>query len=280
MTATTGLAGASAPGERQLARTGRVALADLRSESMLIGGRALRHFVRSPSMLVATFGFPLLQLFILLAAFQVLIAQTVGESYVDRLAPFIILTTAFSAIGSSAIEFWSEIRGGVFTRFRTMPINALSVLVGRMLGDLARILAIGALVAVIAHLVGFRFAEGVPAALGFFALVAVFGVMCTSIGIVAALSAPHPPAIMQRVQLPSLVFFFLSSGYMPISAFPGWVQPVVRLNPVSLASEALMGLSSGGPVLLPALGMLGWAVGISAICGVVMVRRFRGLVAG
>lgn len=253
---------------------------DVLANSVLIGGRVLKHFVRSPVMVIATFGFPVLQLFMLLAAFQLLVRDAVGESYVARLAPLIVLITAFSAILSSAIGFWVDIRSGVFTRFRTMPINSLSVLFGRILGDLARIMVIAVLVVVIAYLPGFRFAQGLGAALAFFVLVALYGVMCTSIAVLVALSAPHPGAIVRWVQLPSLALTLMSSGYVPLGVFPGPVQPFVAVNPMSLASEALIGLSRGGPVLVPVLGTVAWTVGVSVICAFLVARKFRRFVAG
>ncbi|MEU0005711.1 ABC transporter permease [Streptomyces sp. NPDC006314] len=265
---------ATSPTPVQMSTTG------LWAQSTLIGGRVLKHFVRSPMMLLSTFGFPLLQLFMLLAAFKIIVRDTLGESYVVRLAPLIILVTAFSAIGSSAIAFWVDIRSGVFNRLRAMPINALSVLLGRMLGDLVRSLGIAVLVALIAQLPGFRFRQGVAAVLGFFLLVALFGLMCTSIAVVAALSAPYPPVIMRWVQMPTLALTMLSSGYMPSDAFPSAIRPVVAANPVSTAVEALVGLSQGGPLLVPVLATLAWTVGVSVLCAFVTVRKFRGFVAG
>ncbi|MEU8963952.1 ABC transporter permease [Streptomyces sp. NPDC048491] len=250
------------------------------AESGIIAGRVLKLFVRSPMMLLATFGFPLLQLFMLLAAFNILVHDTLGGSYVVRLAPLIILITAFSAIGSSAIAFWVDIRSGVFNRLRAMPINALSMLFGRMLGDLVRILGIAALVAAIAYLPGFRFEQGFGAAVGFFVLVALFGLMCTSIAVVAALSAPYPPVIMAWVQLPTLALTLMSSGYMPLDAFPSAIRSVVAAQPVSTAVEALVGLSHGGPLLVPVLATVAWTVGISVLCAFVTVRKFRNFVAG
>ncbi|MFG2603305.1 ABC transporter permease [Streptomyces sp. NPDC048514] len=265
---------ATSPAPLQIPATG------LWAQSTLIGGRVLKHFVRSPMMLLATFGFPLLQLFMLLAAFKIIVHDTLGQSYVLRLAPLIILVTAFSAIGSSAIAFWVDIRSGVFNRLRAMPINALSVLVGRMLGDLVRILGIAVLVALIALAPGFRFRQGVAATVGFFVLVVLFGLMCTSLSVVAALSAPYPPVIMQWVQLPTLALTMLSSGYMPRDAFPSAIRPVVAANPVSTAVEALVGLSHGGPLLVPVLATVAWTVGVSVLCAFVTVRKFRGFVAG
>ncbi len=242
---------------------------------MLIAGRTLRRFVRTPALLVATFGFPVLQLFMLLAAFSALVGQTMQEDYVRRLAPFIVLATAFSSMGSSGISFWMDIRSGILTRLQTMPLNAASVLLGRILGDLVRIVVIAVLVALIALIPGFRFQRGPAAAAAFFGVVLLFGTMCTAISLTTALVSPNPGAIMRRLQLPTLVLSFLSSGYMPLAAFPEVSQPFVRANPLSIANTTLIGLSAGGPVLVSLLETAGWALGVSAACVIVMIRRFR-----
>ncbi len=253
---------------------------DLLANSVVIAGRVLRHFARSPVMIIATVGFPVLQLFMLLAAFQILVQDSSGGSYIARLAPLIVLITAFSSILSTSIGFWADIRSGVFTRFRTMPINSMSVLAGRVLGDLARIMIVAVVVVAIAYLPGFRFERGVPAAAAFFLLVAVFGVMCTSISVLVALTAAHPGVIVRWVHLPTLTLTLMSSGYVPLEAFPGPIQPLVAANPISLISQALMGLSSGGPLLVPILGTLAWTLGAIAVCAVLIGRRFRTFVAG
>ncbi|MEV4246381.1 hypothetical protein AB0J63_23535 [Streptosporangium canum] len=38
---------------------------------------------------------------------------------------------------------------------------------------------------------------------------------------------------------------FLSSGFVPVERFPGFLQPVVRANPLSLAGDALVGRFRG-----------------------------------
>ncbi|GAB3934915.1 hypothetical protein GCM10027614_08780 [Micromonospora vulcania] len=73
---------------------------------------------------------------------------------------------------------------------------------------------------------------------------------------------------------PATLLFIFSSGFVPVSAFPSVVQPVVRANPFSVATEALVGLSTGGPVLVPVLQTLAWVLGLGTVCLLVAVRRF------
>ncbi|MFE1872751.1 MULTISPECIES: ABC transporter permease [unclassified Streptomyces] len=246
--------------------------------SAIIAGRVIRQFVRNRMMLIVTVAFPLLQLFMLLAAFSVLVRDTQDFDYVRRLAPLIVLTTAFSSILTTAIALWSDIRSGVFNRLRAMPLDMRAYVFGRIGGDFVRIMGVAVLVTLVAHTVGFRFSQGPLAVLGFFGIVALFGMMCSALAVAVALVAQHPGIIVRYVQMPTLVLTLMSSGYVPLEAFPGWIQPAVSVNPVSLAAEALAGLSHQGALTVPVLGTAAWTLGVTAVCTVVATRRFAMLV--
>ncbi|MFE2379059.1 ABC transporter permease [Streptomyces sp. NPDC059398] len=252
--------------------------ATLARASAIIAGRVIRQFVRNRMMLIVTIAFPLLQLFMLLAAFSVLVRDTQDVDYVRRLAPLIVLTTAFSSILTTAIALWSDIRSGVFNRLRAMPLDMRAYVFGRIGGDFVRIMGVAVLVTLVAHTVGFRFSRGPLAIVGFFGIVALFGMMCSALAVAVALVAQHPGIIVRYVQMPTLVLTLMSSGYVPLEAFPGWIQPVVSVNPVSLAAGALTGLSHQGALTGPVLGTAGWTLGITAVCTVVATRRFAMLV--
>ncbi|MFJ4878271.1 ABC transporter permease [Streptomyces sp. NPDC088745] len=250
----------------------------LAGASAIIAGRVVRQFVRNRMMLIVTVAFPLLQLFMLLAAFSVLVRDTQDVDYVRRLAPLIVLTTAFSSILTTAIALWSDIRSGVFNRLRAMPLDMRAYVFGRIGGDFVRIMGVAVLVTLVAHTVGFRFSNGPLATLGFFGVVALFGMMCSALAVAVALVAQHPGIIVRYVQMPTLVMTLMSSGYVPLEAFPGWIQPAVGVNPVSLAAEALAGLSHQGALTVPVLGTAAWTLGVTAVCTVVATRRFALLV--
>ncbi|MBZ4497909.1 ABC transporter permease [Dermacoccus sp. Tok2021] len=244
--------------------------------SFVMAGRVVRHYLHSRMMLIVTIAFPLLQLFMLLAAFGVLVRETEGLNYVQRLAPLIVLTTAFSSILPTAIAIWSDIRSGVFDRLRTMPLDIRAYALGRVGGDFVRIMAVAVLVSAVAYTVGFRFTRGVLATVAFFGVVALFAMMCSVLAVVVALCAPHPGIIVRYVQMPTLVLTLMSTGYVPLEAFPQWIQPVVAITPVSLAADSLAALAGRGPVLGPVLGTLAWTAAITAVSTMIARRRFVG----
>ncbi|MDT0261459.1 ABC transporter permease [Jatrophihabitans sp. DSM 44399] len=210
-----------------------------------MAARVVRTFLRSRVMVISTVLFPLLQLFMLLA-FRLLVYSATGEAYVV-LTPLMALVTAWSAILSNSIGFWTDLNSGIFTRLRAMPINMSSVLIGRVIGDLVRIMSAAAVIVVCALIPGFRLSRGVVAAVGFFVLITLFGAMCSAVSIAVGMSAQHPGIIVKWVQLPTLTLTLMSSGYVPLHAFPGWIQPLVAVNAISVTTEALVGLSHGWP---------------------------------
>jgi ABC-2 type transport system permease protein len=68
---------------------------------------------------------------------------------------------------------------------------------------------------------------------------------------------------------------FFSTGFVPLDQFPRSIQPAVQHQPVSYAVEAMRGLSLGGPVLAPMIGILLWSVGVGAACAIPLAIGYR-----
>jgi hypothetical protein len=65
---------------------------------------------------------------------------------------------------------------------------------------------------------------------------------------------------------PQVVAGMMSQAGLRRDVFPGWLQPVVRAQPMS-AIEAVRALADGGPTLWPVLQSLAWIVGLIAMFG-------------
>ncbi|MFI6482110.1 ABC transporter permease [Nonomuraea sp. NPDC050663] len=239
--------------------------------TLLLAGRTLVRFWRSVPMVISALVFPLLLMVTILAMF----GELMGGGYVGRLAPLIVLSTATYGMPDSAVGFFRERAGGMLDRLRVLPIPGPAPLLGRVLGDVARIVAVGAIAVAAAHLAGFRFGGGVGATLGFLAVVALFGAMCTWIAVLVGLYAESEEAAAGTLNGPTTLIFFLSSAFVPLEAFPDVVKPLVVANPLSFASEALIALAGGRPAGTPLLVTVIVTVTSSVVCGWLAVRRFR-----
>ncbi|HKT06014.1 MAG TPA: ABC transporter permease [Rugosimonospora sp.] len=248
------------------------------SQTLLFAGRNVRRFFRSRPNLVSVLLFPLLLMLMQLALAGKIVTAAAHGAYVDRLAPDIILVTAAFGTTVTALAMLNDIRSGLLDRVRTLPVSAFSVLGGRVVGDVARVLLVALIATGVAYLPGFRFTQGALAVLGFYGVVALFATMVTALGVLAGLSFKGMDTIRAVVGNPVLLLFLFSSGFVPVAEFPDFLQPFVRANPISIAATALYGLSHGGPVALPLLETLAWTLGVSACCVPLAIRRYRRLV--
>lgn len=245
------------------------------AEVTLLTGRTLRRFVRTPPAVVSAFAFPLLLLLVQLALFDRLVTDVDDRPYVERITPLVALSTAAFGASVTAIGIFGDLTGGFIDRLRAMGVRLSAVLAGRVVGDVLRVLATSSLIVAVAHLFGFRFDEGVVAVAGFFAVAALFAVLCSAMAVLAAAGARSQESLAAAVGLPATLMFFLSSGFVPVASFPGALQPVVRANPLSAAVDALIGLSSGGPVADGLLQLLLWTAAALVLFAVVSARRMR-----
>jgi oleandomycin transport system permease protein len=56
---------------------------------------------------------------------------------------------------------------------------------------------------------------------------------------------------------------------------PGWLQPVVKANPLTVVSDATRGLLVGGPVATPVWQSAAWIAGITVVFVALAVRGYR-----
>ena len=70
---------------------------------------------------------------------------------------------------------------------------------------------------------------------------------------------------------------FASSAFAPPETMPGWLQPIVEVNPITVATDALRGLLLGGPVLDPVLRTLVWIVALTVVFAPLAIRQYRRL---
>ena len=56
---------------------------------------------------------------------------------------------------------------------------------------------------------------------------------------------------------------------------PGWLQSFVKINPITIFSDAMRGLMLGGPVAVSVLQAAAWIVGLSLVFGSLTVSRYR-----
>jgi len=156
-----------------------VSLAARDSATML--RRDVRHALRFPMMTISGMSVPIILLLLFAGIFGHALAASLGAapggtSYIDYLAPGILVMTAGFAAEGTAVNVCTDMAEGIIARFRTMAISRASVLTGQVAGSTIRTMISGVLVIGVALLLGFRSSAGPVewiAAAGVFAMLTV-----------------------------------------------------------------------------------------------------------
>jgi ABC-2 type transport system permease protein len=200
---------------------------------------------------------------------------TVGASnYVNYVLPgLIIMTAAAELIGTSTFTS-IDMTGGIYNRFRTMPIFRPSILIARVVASVFQAVISMAIV------LGIAFAMGLSphatlvdwiAIAGFLAYLSftlcwlglAFGVAAKSVG--TASNGPFPLILLPLV----------SSGIVPISTMPTGVRYFAQYQPFTPMTNTVRDLLFGLPVGDNALIALAWATGIALVGLAWSVKAFN-----
>ena len=243
-------------------------------QSRLHARRLLLGWQRAPVVLIQSLIFPTF----LLVVYSLVVGKSVlhltGSSSLYGLVPMCAVAGAlFGAMGTGA-AIPDEREAGLLSRLWALPVHRASALTGRLLAESARAFIGSVVITAVGVAMGLRFVAGWPGAIGF-VLIPVLMVVGFATVIVAVAVQAGGKNIITGLSTVCFLLLFFNSGMVPVDVFPGWVQPIVRAQPMSPAIEAMRGLAGGGPVLWPALQAAAWVVGLIAVFGPIAVRGYR-----
>ncbi len=228
--------------------------------------RNLLHAVRYPSMTVSVIAVPVI--FLLLFVYVLggtLDAGLAGPgSYVDYLAPGILIMAAAASGGSTSVAVCVDMTEGIINRFRTMAISRAAVLTGHVLGNLLVTLLSLVVVTGVALLVGFRPTAGFTdwvAATGLLTLL-VFAITWLSVGF--GLMSKGPEAA-SNVVLPMQLLPFIGSAFVPTDSMPVGLRWFAENQPFTPIIETLRGLLLGTPIGSSGPLAVAWCVVIAGL---------------
>ncbi|MEM7322954.1 MAG: ABC transporter permease [Actinomycetota bacterium] len=259
---------------------GQDTIAGFGAQVAAFAARALRRLSRSSETIVNTAIFPLLLLLTLLAAFSEAVEAFEGGDYVQRLVPtLVVMGVMFGSIGAS-YGMLGDLQSGFMDRIRSLPVSEITLLIGTALAEVVRCLGAVAVLVGVGYAFGFRFLDGPLSALAFVLVGAALGPILVWIGLGLATVAKSLETLGPPIGAVFLLLLFFSQGMVPLDAYPGWTQPLVRISPITAYVELLDGLARGGPVGGPALRALVWSVVIVGGFGGLAVYRLRRIADG
>jgi len=249
-------------------------LRSLLSQTAVLTGRLLLRSVRSPMTLVHAVLLPVAFLLTLKVVFGDSITAITGENALYRSVPLVALLATMSGSTTGMVGINAERFDGFLARMWSLPIHRGAGLLSRLGAETVRLVFTTLVVLGTGMALGFRFHQGVGAAVLWVAIPVIFGVAFAAVATTVALYW-RKTVMVEAMQPVIILGATFCTGFVPVDRYPDWVQPVVRYQPMSLAVDAMRGLSVGGPVLSPMISTLIWCAAIFAVCLVPLLVGYR-----
>ena len=232
----------------------------LLGDTAVLTGRTVRHVTRSLDTVITTAITPIAIMLLFVYVFGGAI-DTGTVSYVSYLLPGILLITIASGISYTALRLFTDMQGGIFERFQSMPIARSSVLWAHVLTSLVANLISLVVVVLVALLMGFRSGAGVLAWLAVAGILILFTLALTWIAVIPGLTAKSVDGA-GAFSYPLVFLPFISSAFVPTDTMPGPVRAFAEHQPVTSIVNTIRDLLTQQPVGTDIWTALAWCLGI------------------
>lgn len=200
--------------------------------------RQIKRYFRSKSRIIGAVGQPLLFLLALGYGLGSVYKRAGQGDYLQFLVPGIIAQTIlFSAMFYGAMIIFDR-QFGFLKETLVTPVSRLRIMLGGAFGGATTAVMQGAIVFIIALLLGFRPTDWltVPVALVFMVALAL-AIACFSSGIGSFVQDMQGfQAINQFLIFP---LYFLSGALYPLTGVPAWLRIIAECNPISYTVDAM-----------------------------------------
>jgi ABC-2 type transport system permease protein len=195
-------------------------------------------------------------------------------SSVNYMLPGILLITIASGISYTAFRLFTDLHGGIFERFQSMPIARPGVLWAHVLTSLAANAISLAVVIGVAFGMGFRSGAGALAWLAVVGILLLFTLALTWIAVIPGLTAKSIDGA-SAFSYPLIFLPFISSAFVPTRTMPGPVRAFADNQPVTSIVDTIRALFAGQPVGTDIWTALAWCAGILVVAYVVANIAYR-----
>jgi ABC-2 type transport system permease protein len=246
-------------------------------QTWYVTARLLRALVRQPWMIGVTLVQPIIWLVLFGQLFRSVVDLPgfAGGSYIEFLAPGVVVMTALFANGWSGMSLVEDIQHGVLDRFLASLVRLGALIAGSLVyqGILTTVQSV--IILGLAVLMGARYG-GAPAGLVvLLAGVVLLGTAFASLSNALGLLTRRGETLVVLANFAVLPAAFLSTAFMPSGLVPGWIEVVSRFNPVTWVLEASREVLAGSDAWVPVLWQMGALLLLAAICAWLATWAFR-----
>ncbi|MEV6771155.1 ABC transporter permease [Nocardia sp. NPDC051030] len=243
-------------------------------QSLIQCKRLLLGWARDPATTIQTLIYPAATLLMFRVVLGDSITAATGAPSIYGTVPMVTLVAAMTGSVVSALGFKTEKMTGLLGRFHTMPVHRAAGLTGRLLAEAIRVLITSLFVVAVGICLGFRFWFGPAGSIAMLGIPILFGV---GFAVLVTAMATFSDGIMlvQVIGIITNLLMFFNSGFVPVFAYPRWLQTTVENQPMSTAIDAMRGLAYDGPIVTPLLKTLAWTIGMIVVFAYPAIRGYR-----
>jgi oleandomycin transport system permease protein len=242
------------------------------SDSVVLARRTVTKMLRNPEQFIDVTLQPVIMTVLFVFIFGGAVAGSTGD-YLQFALPGIIVQTIMFTAMTIGVNLNTDLKNGVFDRFRSLPIARSAPLFGAVFGDIVRhSIAVGVSL-LFGVLIGFRFHTEWWQVLLAVGLMILFAVSLSWVSVLVGMLARSSGAVQGLSFLLVFPLTFGSSTFVPASTLPDWLQGWVAINPVTHVIEAMRGLMVGPSAMAPGGTVGGEVLWVLASC-VVLVGVF------
>ncbi len=249
------------------------------SESLILGGRAIREALRTPDSLLPTMFIPLFFLVVNVGQAARIFPSgdtpfLEGQNYGAFQLPASLLLAA--SFGSAALYLVEEIEGGYFDKLRAAPISRMSLILGRLYAEFVKTGVVSIVMVLLALLFGIRIKSGIAGFVVLVVMVAMWAMVFSGFMQLIALKTRSAAA----TQGASMIFFpllFLTPNFVPREQLTRPMEIAATFNPVTYVMEAARSLileGFDGPALTKGFAVVGLSMALMLFLSVRMVNSY------
>jgi len=213
---------------------------ELVRHSATMTDRDLRRLMRQPWWIVVTLVQPVIWLLLFGPLFKSVtnIPGFQYPSYIQFLAPGVVIMTAFFSGGWNGMATIDDLNRGVVDRLLVSPLRRSAFFIGHVLQTSVSIVIQAAIIVVMAYALGAHFANGAFGLLVMFAAAVLLGGALNAASNGMALIFRREETLIATLNVFMLPLTFLSTAFMQESLMPHWMRVAARFNPLNWAVVA------------------------------------------
>jgi len=241
---------------------------------LTLAWRSLLKLKHSPDQLLDVLLMPITFVLVFVFLFGKAVAGD-WHAYLQFVLPGIAVQALLFVTMNTALALNTDLRTGIFDRFRSLPIARSAPLTGHVLGDLAKYVVSLVLVFGVGAVLGFRTHGSPLAVLAGYGLIMLFSFAVGWVSALVAMLAKSPSSVQGFAFMLIFPLTFGSNVFVPTTQVPGWLQAWVKINPVTQVSDAARGLMLDLPLGRTITTSLLWTASILAVFAPLAVRAYR-----